>query len=67
MVEHNITGIIIPPNNKEILAQAIIDLLLNPKKRRFLSQNVKKASLTKFSWNHIAGLTQKVYEKALES
>jgi glycosyltransferase involved in cell wall biosynthesis len=51
MVEHNKTGIIVPAKNKEILSQAIIDLLQNPDKRKLFSQNAKNAALTKFGWH----------------
>ena len=67
MVEHNKTGIIVPAKNKEILSQAIIDLLQNPDKRKLFSQNVKNAALTKFGWHHIAELTTQSYEQAIDS
>jgi glycosyltransferase involved in cell wall biosynthesis len=67
MVEHNKTGIIVPARNKEILSRAIIDLLQNTDKRKSFSQNARKAALTKFGWNHIAELTTKSYEQAIES
>jgi len=66
MVEHNKTGVIVPAKNKELLSQAIIDLLQNPDKRKFFSQNARKAALTKFGWNHIAELTAKSYEQAID-
>ena len=65
MVEHNVTGIIIPPKDKTALCRAIIDLLTDPGKRGLMSENAGKASLTKFSWSNIAMLTEKVYQKAL--
>jgi glycosyltransferase involved in cell wall biosynthesis len=67
MVEHNKTGIIVPAKNKEILSQAIIDLLQNPDKRKLFSQNAKNAALTKFGWHHIAELTTQSYEQAIDS
>jgi glycosyltransferase involved in cell wall biosynthesis len=60
MVEHNVTGIIIAPKNKTKLSLAIIDLLTHPEKRRHMSENARKASQTRFSWSHIAVLTEKV-------
>ena len=67
MVENNITGIIIPAKNKEILGIAIIDLLRNHEKRRFFSQNAKKAALSEFSWDRVAMLTENVYKDAMKS
>jgi len=66
MVEHNKTGIIVPAKNKEVLSQALIDLLQNPDKRKSFSQNAREAASTKFGWNHIAELTAKSYEQAID-
>jgi len=66
MIEHKITGIIIPPKDKLALSKAIIKILSDTQQRLYLSDNAQKASLTKFCWDNIAKLTGKVYKKAVE-
>ena len=65
MVEHNVSGIIIPPKNSKALAKAIIDILKSPEKRKVMSQNALMASKTRFNWRHITTLTKNVYSCAL--
>lgn len=67
MVEHDITGIVIPSKDKMALSGAILDLLSDTRKRRCLSQNVRQATLTIFSWQHIAMLTDKVYQNTVDT
>lgn len=67
MVEHNVTGIIVPPKDEKALAKAIVHLLTDSRKRAFLSNNAKNVSQIKFGWSHIAELTEDVYLKALAS
>jgi len=67
MVEHNVTGIVVPPRDERALSRGIIDLLADSNKRTLFSGNVRHASQTNFGWNHIARLTEKVYMQALES
>jgi glycosyltransferase involved in cell wall biosynthesis len=66
MVQHNLTGLLIPPNDEMAIAQAIVALLTDHPKRELLSRNAKEASLTKFSWKSVAALTSEVYREALE-
>ena len=67
MVEHDVTGIVIPPKNTMALSRAILDLLSDTQKRRYLSQNARQATLTIFSWQHIAMLTDKVYQNTMDT
>ncbi len=67
MVEHDVTGIIIPSKDKMALSGAILDLLSDTQKRRYLSQNARQATLTIFSWQHIAMLTDKVYQNTMDT
>lgn len=67
MVSHDITGIVIPSKDKMALSGAILDLLSDTRKRRYLSQNVRQATLTIFSWQHIAMLTNKAYQNTMDT
>ena len=58
-------GLIVPPNNPEALAEAIIKLLKNDKLRKKMSINALKMA-EKLSWNNIAKMHIKVYEEVLD-
>lgn len=67
MVEHDVTGIVISSKDKMALSGAILDLLSDTHKRRYLSQNARQATLNRFSWQHIAMLTDKVYQNTMDT
>jgi glycosyltransferase involved in cell wall biosynthesis len=65
-VENNVTGLLVPPNNSELLAKAIIKLLKNEKMRAKMGNNVlKKAS--ELSWNNIAKRHLVIYNDVLNT
>ena len=41
-IEHRIDGILVPPNNSEVIAEAVIWLLKNPDIRKVIGQNARK-------------------------
>ncbi len=60
-------GILVPPRNAEKLAEAIIDLLKNKEKRIEMGREALKLARTTLSWQHIASLTEAVYQKKVTS
>ncbi|MEW6096631.1 MAG: glycosyltransferase family 4 protein [bacterium] len=57
-------GLIVPPDNPEVLAEAIIKLLKDDKLRKEMSKNaLKKAE--ELSWDNIAKMHMNVYEEIL--
>jgi len=65
VVQDNITGRLVPPRNPHALADAIIDILSNPTKRKIMKRNIAKESVRgKLSWNHNAQQTLKIYKIA---
>ena len=67
VVDDHVTGRLVPPSNSQALANAIIELLSNSKKRKRMKQNIqKKCSEGKLAWDHIAKQTIGVYKKALK-
>ncbi len=67
-VEDGITGVIIEPNNVEVLSKTIIDLFENFKKIETMRTNISsKYAYSAQSWNSIAGQTYRLYEKQIGS
>lgn len=64
-VYHNKTGLLVPPGDPNALAEAIIDLLQNPEKRRQMKKEIQRLAKTELSWDRIAERTVEVYEKVL--
>lgn len=54
-VQHNKTGLLVPPGNKRALAQAFTDLIQNPELRRKLGENGKQW-VNKYSWDKSADM-----------
>jgi len=57
-------GLLVPPNNPEKLADAIIYLLENEDVRKKLGENARKRA-GNYSWEKIAEMTEKVYEQVI--
>ena len=58
-------GLVVPPNNPKALAEAIIKVLEDDKLRKKMSKNALKMA-EKLSWDRIAKMHIKVYERVLE-
>lgn len=62
MVQHDYSGIIVPPEDAVALGQAIIKLLKDSSKRQKLARNAQMISQTELGWEHIARLTVVAYQ-----
>jgi glycosyltransferase involved in cell wall biosynthesis len=58
-------GIIIPTKDENALKNAIIDLMINEKKRKILEKNARKKAL-KYSWNNVAEQYMKVFKEVIK-
>lgn len=63
MVEHNITGIVIPPRDPKALGKAILELLKDSRKRTEFSMNAKSVSENALSWSRLSLLICEIYQK----
>ncbi len=67
VVEDGKTGIIISPGDQEGLAEAIISILENTEKSISMGKAAYEVANTALSWRRIAGLTNGVYQNALNA
>jgi len=67
VVEHEVTGLLVSPQNSIELANAVIDLLTNQEKRKRLGQSAYKKVCNELGWDRIAEMTMKVYLEAMEA
>jgi glycosyltransferase involved in cell wall biosynthesis len=61
------TGLIVPPNSAERLADAIVDLVTNPKRLDSLREGVNRYVREELRWDALAAETARVYARAVES
>lgn len=65
-VEHEKTGILVPPRNSNSIAKSIIHLLKNPNLIEQYTNNIKEQRLFgKYSWNRIADNYISIYDELL--
>lgn len=64
-IENGITGIIIEPNNSDILCKTIIELFSNPNKLEELRSNVSKFINSEQKWLDLASQTYILYQKQI--
>lgn len=66
IIENNVTGYLVAPENPQEIALKTVLLLLNEKKRTKFGNHARKKVLENFSWKIIAQKTVEVYKKVLE-
>jgi glycosyltransferase involved in cell wall biosynthesis len=67
MVEDGKSGILVPPRDVKKLADAIIYLLQNKDRRKKMGREALELAKTTLSWEHVAYLTEEVYQTVLRS
>jgi glycogen(starch) synthase len=65
IIEHDVTGVKVYPNNPESLAWGINKLLLDPVYAAKIRENAYRAMLEKYDWCKIAQQTKRIYEGVL--
>jgi glycosyltransferase involved in cell wall biosynthesis len=61
LIQNGYSGILIPPKNPEIIALSIQEMLKNPSKCSYFSQNQYKITQKRFSFNEMVSKTQNLY------
>ncbi|MGB9853494.1 MAG: glycosyltransferase family 4 protein [Candidatus Bathyarchaeales archaeon] len=65
IVEHDVTGVKVYPNNSDSLAWGVTRVLLDEKYANWLRENAYKKVKENFSWEKISRETKKVYKNVL--
>ncbi|MCW4008442.1 MAG: glycosyltransferase family 4 protein [Candidatus Bathyarchaeota archaeon] len=65
IVEHDVTGVKVYPNNPESLAWGITKVLLDENYSRYVSENAYRKVRENFDWNRIAEQTMQIYRAVL--
>ncbi|MCK4439744.1 glycosyltransferase family 4 protein, partial [Candidatus Bathyarchaeota archaeon] len=66
IVEHDVTGVKVYPENPDSLAWGITKVLLDRKYANWLKNNAYKKVLEKYDWDKISQQTKNVYEAVLK-
>jgi starch synthase len=61
VIEHDVTGVLVPPRDPRALARAVDDLLTNPHRARSLARRGKAAAAL-YDWTRLAAKVLHVYQ-----
>jgi glycosyltransferase involved in cell wall biosynthesis len=65
IIEHDVTGVKVYPNNPDSLAWGISKVLLDANYAKYISENAYKRVQEKYDWDKIARQTKSIYEGVL--
>lgn len=66
VVRDGVSGLLVPPNDPEALAHALIKILQDVQQREWIKSNIRDQIKTNFSWQRIAEKTIQIYSHVLE-
>jgi len=66
-VRHDLSGLVVPPGDPGMLAQAVLAMMRSPRLCQVLATNMDNAMLEgKYSWSRVARLTLEAYRSCLD-
>ena len=65
IIEHDVTGVKVYPNNPDSLAWGITKVLLDENYAKHIRENAYKRIQEKYDWTKIAQQTKNIYEEVL--
>ena len=65
IIENRKTGILVEPGRSELLANEILNLLNDEKRKKTIGANARKVVTQKYSWERIAGIYHQLYSELL--
>ena len=60
-VEHDVTGLLVPPRDETALAEALAGLLADDARRARYGRAARRAALSRYSWERVAAQTDVAY------
>ncbi|RIK74719.1 MAG: glycosyltransferase family 1 protein [Planctomycetota bacterium] len=66
-VQHNLTGLLVPPHDPEALGDGIATLLRQPDLARQLGQQAQRRVEARFTWQRVTGMVAQVYQQVVEA
>ncbi|HMR63227.1 MAG TPA: glycosyltransferase, partial [Anaerolineae bacterium] len=66
IIDHGVTGLLVPPHCPDALAQTILNLLQNPQLQKKLGQAGQEKAKTVFSLNNHLQSIQSIYTQVVE-
>ena len=66
LIEHNLTGVLVSPNDPDALAAATIELLRNPDRRRRMGETARQSARLKFSAAVAVASLMDLYDRVCE-
>ncbi len=66
VIEHGVSGLLVPPGDSAALAEAMDGLLGDERKRRALGREARSRILNRFTWSETARQTSALYQEVLE-
>jgi len=61
------TGFLVPPKNPEVLCKLILDLLIDPQKRKIIGDCGRQHVIETYDWRRIANNTANIYQSMLSN
>ena len=66
-VEHNVTGVLVDPENIDAISMVVTELLKQEKKRTRLGLNGKQRVMNEFTWEKVANKYATLFERILKA
>ena len=67
VVEHEVTGLVVPKGDASALAEALSELLASPERRRAYGRAGHQRAHERFSWDRSAELFERLYRECLDT
>jgi glycosyltransferase involved in cell wall biosynthesis len=62
-IEHEVTGVLVEPNDDLTLANSLVKLLTDDKKRERMGYEARKRMIAKYSWECISNTLNDFYDE----
>jgi glycosyltransferase involved in cell wall biosynthesis len=63
-IQHNVSGVLVPPQDDAAFAEALVDLLQDPARQHRLGQAARQHIQERFNWTCLAQTVERAYQCA---